>query len=608
MAKGKPGLSAAFKAIDPALDALFSQSAGAVKTPPKSRYADLLPQKPKTASKGEEDEEDKDNSENEESEASEEELEEESGAESDASMPYEDEDESENEDDSDNEEEDGEVSGEDESEVDGEADASSVDDEAAAAEIMERAVSGDKHQDEGRKRKRKQRDDDEALEADYLERLTNEEKPSVKRRKADTIADNKAVSATTSSPEEDDDDESGDDVPVHESIAADPTAAELEKANRTVFLSNVSVEAIKSRKAKKTLLRHLSSVLDKNADPPQKVESIRFRSTPFQSAGIPKRAAYIKKEVLEATTKSTNAYVVYSTTAASRLAVAQLNGTIVLDRHLRVDSVAHPAPIDHRRCVFVGNLGFVDDETVYNTKIDEEGKEVVVKRKRTKTPMDVEEGLWRVFGEEAGKVESVRVVRDPVTRVGKGFAYVQFYDGNAVESAILLNGKKFPPMLPRELRVSRCKAPHKTARAMEARMSAKLDKKKGGRKASGTDAASYVPKLTAEAQTLAGRASKLLGRFGAAKLTGKPAGPVNKKRQARKERFLNGGGTEGGENGGIKAPEQFVFEGKRASARDGKPRDLKFKKTKSKAAKAKPKASKKKKAKAKAGKAGKAGK
>ncbi|KAL2199015.1 hypothetical protein P885DRAFT_75426 [Corynascus similis CBS 632.67] len=602
MAKGKSGLSASTKAIDPTLDALFSHSAGAVKTPPKSRYIDLLPQKPRTAPKDEEDDEDEDISEGDELDGSEQESEAESSAELDSGSA--DDDENENED-TDMEM----LSGEDESEVDEADDASSVDDEAAAAEIMEKAVSRNGPEDDGRKRKRKQRDDDEALEANYLARLANEEEPSGKRHKADVTTDKKAASAASELEKEDDG--SGNEVPVHESVATDSAASELEKANRTVFLSNVSVEAITSRKAKKILLHHLSSVLNKEADPPQKVESIRFRSTPFESAGLPKRAAYIKKEVLEATTKSTNAYVVYSTTAASRLAVTQLNGTVVLDRHLRVDSVAHPAPVDHRRCVFVGNLGFVDDETVYNTKINEEGKEVVEKRKRTKTPMDVEEGLWRVFGKEAGKVESVRVVRDPATRVGKGFAYVQFYDGNAVESAILLNGKKFPPMLPRELRVSRCKAPHKTARAMEARsqraaISAKPDKKKGGRKPNGaasSDAGSYVPKPTAESQTLAGRASKLLGRFGAAKLTGKPSGPVNKKRQDRKERFMNrvgggGSGSGGGDNSGIKAPEQFVFEGLRASARDGKPKDLKFKKGKAKA-----KAPHKKK-----GKGGKAGK
>jgi nucleolar protein 12 len=318
---------------------------------------------------------------------------------------------------------------------DGDASDVSMDDEAEAAAVLEKAVAR-APQDEARKRKRKQRDDNEDLEAKYFERLENEDEPTGKRRKADsTEKDASAVSKGDSEQSivEEDDGESADEVPVHESLAAPAAAAatpavtELEKANRTVFLSNVSVEAITSSKAKKTLLNHLASVLDKEAKPAQKVESIRFRSTAFETAAIPKRAAYIKKDVLSATTRSTNAYAVYSTTAAARVAVAQLNGTVVLDRHLRVDSVAHPAPVDHRRCVFVGNLGFVDDETVYNTKVTEGGKEVTEKRKRTKAPMDVEEGLWQVFGKEGGKVESVRVVRDAATRVGKGFAYVQFY-------------------------------------------------------------------------------------------------------------------------------------------------------------------------------------
>jgi nucleolar protein 12 len=83
-----------------------------------------------------------------------------------------------------------------------------------------------------------------------------------------------------------------------------------------------------------------------------------------------------------------------------------------------VDGVAHPAKTDHRRCVFVGNLGFVDDESL----LDQGGEN---ERKRSKIPSDIEEGLWRQFG-KAGTVESVRVVRDEKTRVGKGFAYVQF--------------------------------------------------------------------------------------------------------------------------------------------------------------------------------------
>lgn len=162
-------------------------------------------------------------------------------------------------------------------------------------------------------------------------------------------------------------------------------------------------------------------------------------------------------------------------------------------------------------------------------------------------------------------------------------------------------------MLPRELRVSRCKAPHKTARAMEARMGKstpfadrnkgngkKFDRTKRGKPDAGSGGATgkYVPKPTAESQTLAGRASKLLGRFGAAQLVGKPPHGGSKgnaqKRLDRKERFTNrggGGGVEAaaaGERSSIKGPEQFVFEGRRASARDGKPKDLKFKKGKAK--------------------------
>lgn len=304
-----------------------------------------------------------------------------------------------------------------------------ADEEEAVAEvtkvIAEPAITPEV--DDGRKRKRRQRDEYDNLESKYLDRLANDDEPTVKRLKGDGKKDLAEEAQDTNAGEDEDEDSVVEDAPpVHESLAADSAAVELEKANRTVFLSNVSFEAVTSGTAKKTLMRHLKSVLDKKAAPPQKVESIRFRSTAFSTAAMPKRAAYIKKNVMEATTKSTNAYVVYSTNAAARQAVAELNGTIVLERHLRVDSVAHPAPVDHKRCVFVGNLGFVDDESVLNTKVDEDGKEITEKKKRGKAPMDVEEGLWRVFSKEGGKVESVRVVRDPITRVGKGIAYVQF--------------------------------------------------------------------------------------------------------------------------------------------------------------------------------------
>lgn len=198
----------------------------------------------------------------------------------------------------------------------------------------------------------------------------------------------------------------------------------LEKASRTVFLGNVSTLCIRSRSARKTLMNHLTSFAP-SLPPhniPHRIESLRFRSTAFSSNLIPKRIAYAKQCLMESTMKSTNAYAVYTTELAAQEAVKKLNGITFLDRHLRVDSVSHPAQIKHRQCVFVGNLGFTDEENTSDNKMANDTDKI---NQKTKQPADLEEGLWRHFG-KAGKVESVRVVRDKHTRVGKGIAYVQF--------------------------------------------------------------------------------------------------------------------------------------------------------------------------------------
>lgn len=298
-------------------------------------------------------------------------------------------------------------------------------------------------------RKRKRKGEEEDLEGKYMQKLAQEEEKEEEERKAERrlkrqrmmAAQDPDMSEEAEDLDSDSDKASDDgseseseegksvtrvapaDVPLHESLAPSKDSLELEKATRTVFLANVCTSAITDKSAKKTLLAHMGSFLSSLPEPlagkpDHKVESIRFRSTAYAGTALPKKAAFAKKELMSATTKSTNAYVVYSTAFAAREAVKKLNGTMVLDRHLRVDGVAHPAKTDHRRCVFVGNLGFVDDESM----LDQGGEN---ERKRSKIPSDIEEGLWRQFG-KAGAVESVRVVRDEKTRVGKGFAYVQF--------------------------------------------------------------------------------------------------------------------------------------------------------------------------------------
>ncbi|KAI0537977.1 hypothetical protein GGR58DRAFT_469600 [Xylaria digitata] len=543
MAKTKTSLAAPSTAINPTLFALFASSSGPVAVPSRDRYVELQLKKEQQATQ-------------------------QTGNRDSAVESSEDEDEEDDEILGELEEGENDVG---EDEIRGEKDAGFNESKESASQT-ESIAEPSKTLRKERKRKRKDEHDD--LEGNYMRKLAEEGEREDRKEKRFKGQVGQAVEISTShetkdaEAEEDSEDSEDETALVHESLQKpdEHVDIELDKANRTLFLGNVSIEAITSSKAKKLLTAHLEaplSELDASTEP-HKIESIRFRSTPFSTGAKPKRAAYITKSVMSATTKSTNAYAVYSTPLASRTALKALNGSVILDRHLRVDSVAHPSAVAHRRCVFVGNLGFVDDETVVNTNADGE----TVTKKRHKVPSDTEEGLWRIFGAHAGKIESVRVPRDDKTRVGKGFAYVQFYDGNDVESALLLDGKKFPPMLPRALRVSRAKDPRKTALAMERSTKAPpkgVDAKKNTK---------YTPKITPEQQSQAGRAGRLFGRSAAAKQKRELKG------ERRKSRVRGDQPLENSDD--IKPPEQFIFEGRRASARDGKPKDLKFGKTKGK--------------------------
>ncbi|KAF1842669.1 uncharacterized protein K460DRAFT_339961 [Cucurbitaria berberidis CBS 394.84] len=481
------------KAFDPTLSSLFASSAGPVQAPPKSRYQDRIQK----------------HSAEDASEADDEVL---SELESEASDT-----EADGEDDHDREDSSvaSDASSEDESE------AHQSENEVVLARLRESALSGAQE----KPNKKRKRGDKEEIEDTYMRKLALEEEKEEEQRQK------KRKSAKAAEEDEASDKAAHEEVdfapPTHESLAetTDKDASELEKAARTVFLGNVSTECISSKSAEKALKKHLESFISDLADnkPPHKIESIRFRSTAFASA-LPKRAAFAKKEIMDSTTKSTHAYAVYTTKVAAREAVKRLNGSLLLKRHLHVDSVAHPMKVDHRRCVFVGNLPFVDDES---QTPNEDGSE-----RKKKAASDVEEGLWVHFA-KAGKIESVRVVRDAKTRVGKGFAYVQFVDENGVEGALQLNEKKYPPMLPRILRVTRCKAEKKNKDKPRGPPPSKSPKTNGK--------AGYAPKMTEEQKSMQGRARSMLGKVAKAQ-----------------------------------TKEAFVFEGHRASEKQGKS-GLKFK-------------------------------
>ncbi|OCL11933.1 hypothetical protein AOQ84DRAFT_335121 [Glonium stellatum] len=521
------------KVVDPALASLFASSLGPVEHPPKSRYQSIPPKSTKSTKEEADNEEDDEDLSTVSSESRE----------------------------------------DDEEMEDLEDDFSSIAEHSGGGEEtggtklwseenmqlnpVESLVNGTQSRPQ---KKRKRGSNEEELEEVYMRKLAREEAKEeaklqpdhlTKRLKPMNEGDNGAdkhgpdlingedgPSTQSEASDEETPDEETYSIPKHETLTLSKDAEELEKASRTVFLGNVSSEAITSKSAKKTLLRHLASFIPSLPahTPPHKVESLRFRSTAFASA-MPKKAAFAKKEVMNATTKSTNAYAVYSTQVTAREAAKRLNGTVVLDRHLRVDEVAHPAKVDHRRCVFVGNLGFVDDESAIQAAEEREGQ----KKSKKKEPGDVEEGLWVQFS-KAGTVESVRVVRDSKTRVGKGIAYVQFTDENGVEAALQFNDKKFPPLLPRKLRVVRAKG-------------IKCNTKQSPSSSARPNSKSvYNPKVSPQERSMRGRASKLLGRAGAAQVR-------------HGQRSFSKPGYPGSTS--LKAPEAFVFEGHRASSKQG---------------------------------------
>lgn len=467
-------------------------------------------------------------------------------------------------------------------ELDDEADDEVINIAHETSKIVEQAPEDDK------KRKRKRKDAGDEIEDVYMRKLEKEEakdqeaaakERASKRQKGEELEaeesddDNDGVDVRIEAEsdddmphaeEEDEEDEEEDDtedgatksakktrkaapVPKHETQAAEN---DLTKATRTVFLGNVSTSAITSKSARRVFIAHLTSffpeVQKKDPTAKFKLESLRFRSTPY-AAALPKKAAYAKKELMDATTKSTNAYAVYSSPILSREAARRLNASKVLDRHLRVDEIAHPSIVDHKRCVFIGNLGFVDDETNIQAANAADGREV---RKPGKQPADHEEGLWRTMSRH-GAVESVRVIRDSITRVGKGIAYVQFADENSVEKALLDNEKKFPPMLPRKLRVSRAKAQKRNAKPGSGRP---------GSNAKSAAPSGYQRKITQEEAAQMGRQGKLVGKGVAAVLLKNQQKPANGgPREDRPSHHL----------AGFKRPEAFVFEGHRATQKQG---------------------------------------
>ena len=179
-----------------------------------------------------------------------------------------------------------------------------------------------------RKRKRATADNDD-LEEKYLKRLAAEDTLEGPGKMLLDTHSKRNLSVESQGTQTDDDqshnekeqdsDQKSYSIPVHESLVQTQLDDPVEKASRTVFLGNVSTAAIKSKGSRRVLMSHLTSFFSElPKEQKHSIVSFRFRSTAFADASLPKKAAFAKGELLEATTPSTNAYAVYNTSLAAR--------------------------------------------------------------------------------------------------------------------------------------------------------------------------------------------------------------------------------------------------------------------------------------------------
>ncbi|KAI8981868.1 hypothetical protein BDF20DRAFT_863658 [Mycotypha africana] len=268
-----------------------------------------------------------------------------------------------------------------------------------------------------------------------------------------------------------------------------------EKEAKTVFVGNLSVDCIE-----KEGYKQLKSRFKDCGD----IESIRFRSVAF-SEPIDRKSAFIARK-LHSGRDVVNAYIVFKTTEAVKKAL-ELNGTLFMDKHLRVDSASNSRKHDRKRSVFLGGL-----------------------------PFDVaDEEVWEFF-KECGEIEFVRVVRDNKTNVGKGFGYVQFKTREPVEKALKLGQydeegneekKKFREKV--KIRIQRCKIPVSEGGRRDVPKKTKKNARPMSKK---TVAGKSGKKIPVPKQLEGTRATKDSGKFKIVKTSKKHPGSSKKKKKA----------------------------------------------------------------------------
>jgi len=211
-----------------------------------------------------------------------------------------------------------------------------------------------------------------------------------------------------------------------------------EKEARTVFIGNLPVTC-KKQELKKIFVDF------------GKIEAVRFRCATRPDLKTTKKVAVIKGKFHE---ESSNiaAYVRFTEVEMAVKATA-FNGSLIEGHAVRVDLAAAARSHDNKRAVFLGNLDF-------KTQEDE----------------------VRALFSKCGEVESVRLVRDASTGIGKGFGYVNFAAVESVELALRMANQEVGG---RKIRVNRAVRKAKPGKVMESKKSMKVKKAKQLRQVKG---------------------------------------------------------------------------------------------------------------------------
>ncbi|XP_047341097.1 RNA-binding protein 34 [Impatiens glandulifera] len=194
------------------------------------------------------------------------------------------------------------------------------------------------------------------------------------------------------------------------------------KLLRTIFVGNLPLKV-----KKKSLLKEFSQFGE--------VESVRIRSVPLLSTKLSRKGAVIQNKVNDAI-DSVHAYVVFKTEESAQASLAH-NMSVVGGNHIRVDRACPPrkkmkgedAPLyDCKRTIFVGNLPFdAKEEEVYQ--------------------------LFASVKDLEPNIEAIRLIKDSLTSMGKGIAYVLFKNRGAANLVV----RKHLKLRGRDLRLSHAK-------------------------------------------------------------------------------------------------------------------------------------------------------